>query len=62
MLIHCVEHEKILAKVYYNISKQYKYEMENILMNSFRLLFKLTDKIEFRRGEKSVGFSNPSIY
>ena len=31
-------------------------------MNSFRLLFKLTDKIEFRRGEKSVGFSNPSIY
>ena len=62
MLIHCVEHEKILTKVYYNISKQYKYEMENILMNSFRLLFKLTDKIEFRRGEKSVGFSNPSIY
>ena len=63
--------EEITKKVYNNIIKSIQIlQMDTIFMNyessktseSHVLILKLTDKLDFRRGEKNVALSNPIIY
>ena len=63
--------EEITKKVYNNIIKSIQIlQMDTIFMNyessktseSHVLILKLTDKLDFRRGEKKVALSNPIIY
>ena len=63
--------EEITKKVYNNIIKSIQIlQMDTIFMNyessktseSHVLILKLTDKLDFRRGEKNIALSNPIIY
>ena len=64
--------KEITKKVYNNIIKSIKvfYKMDTIFMNSENsitskyhvLTLKLTDKLDLRRGQKTVALSNLSIY
>ena len=64
--------KEITKKVYNNIIKSIKvyYRMDTIFMNSENsktseyhvLMLKLTDKLDLRRGQKTVALSNLSIY
>ena len=63
--------KEITKKIYNNIikSKKYNTKMDTIFMNSENsrtseyhvLVLKLTDKLDLRRGQKSVSLSNLSI-
>ena len=60
----------LLKKYTITCLNQYKYKMDTIFMNSknsktshpHRLLLNLTDKMDLRRGEKSIALSRLSIY
>ena len=63
--------EEITKKVYNNIIKSIQIlQVDTIFMNyessktseSHVLILKLTDKLDFRRGEKNIALSNPIIY
>ena len=64
--------KKITKKVYKNIIESIKYntKMDTIFMNSENSrtpeynvsVLKLADKLDLRRGQKSIAFSNLSIY
>ena len=63
--------EEVTKKVYNNIIKSIQIlQMDTIFMNyessktseSHVLILKLTDKLDFRRGEKNIALSNPIIY
>ena len=66
--ILCFRQKKSLKK--YAITKLNQYKMDIVFMNSensktfhpHRLILNLTDKIDLRRGEKNIAFSNLSIY
>ena len=63
--------EEITKKVYNNIIKSIQIlQVDTIFMNyessktseSHVSILKLTDKLDFRRGEKNIALSNPIIY
>ena len=63
--------EEITKKVYNNIIKSIQIlQVDTIFMNyessktseSHVLILKLTDKLDFRRGEKNIALSNSIIY
>ena len=63
--------EEITKKVYNNIIKSIQIlQVDTIFMNyessktseSHVLILKLTDKLDFRRGEKNIALSNPIIH
>ena len=64
--------KEITEKVYDNIikSKKYNMKMDNIFINSENsrtseyhvLVLKLIDKLDLKRGQKSIALSNLSIY
>ena len=63
--------EEITKKVYNNIIKSIQIlQVDTIFVNyessktseSHVLILKLTDKLDFRRGEKNIALSNPIIY